>query len=538
MRVFLALVVLLFSLGIPPRMPTGTSLSLEVRFSIKERQLDDLYALYWKTQYDIDRGDSKLSTVDLQKRIQEIETDPKFLNDLRSARFSDAVLRRRQELFLREAAVTTIKSNTALANLVEGVTRDESAMVYQVGGKTIARSALNNLLGHEPNRELRRQAWLAEEQLTAKTGERIRKSMKMRLTLAQQAGESFPDLMLRYKGIRSKQQVLDWFDQIQRQTEPEYQHLLIRVRKELDIATVEPWDLDYYFSTMTSAFEQTRFVPEHALNQIKQLAAVLGYDFDKLPISITMAEITFGGGTYPIRYGKDVRILVNKYEGVRFVDTLFHECGHGLHYSFVFEPDGSGSGRPSFILDSSQAEPFDEGLGQVMSLMIYRPQFAKQIFGLTPQEIASLNEYYRMKSLYDVRSTIADSLFEFAAYDNPDQDLSALYDRMSEKYLSVPMHAAHIWAYDPFYSSGPIYLQSYVLAEMVGRQVQRALTEKFGDHLGKEAGDWLRRKFFMRGGRLTLDEIMQAGTGKPLTDSYLINALLGQQVIVERETSH
>ena len=537
MRASLALVVLLFSLGIPPGMPAATSPSVEVRFSIKERQLEDLYALYWKTEYDIDRGDSKLSTVDLQKRIRETETDPKFLNDLRSATFSDAVLRRRQELFLREAAVTKIKSDTTLASLVEGITGDESAMVYQVGDKTIARSALNNLLGHEPNRELRRQAWLAQEQLTAKTGERIRQSMKLRLALARQAGESFPDLMLRYKGIRSKQQVLDWFDQIQRQTEPEYHHLLIRIRKELHIAIVEPWDLDYYFSTMTSPFELTKFVPEHAQNQMKQVAAALGYHFDKLPISIMMAEITFGGGTYPIRYGKDVRILVNKYEGLRFVDTFFHECGHGLHYSFVFEPDESGSSKPSFILDSSQAEPFDEGLGQVMSLMIYRPQFAKQIFGLTPQETASLNEYYRLKSLYDMRSTIADSMFEFAAYDNPDQDLSALYDRMSEKYLGVPMHAAHVWAYDPFYSSGPIYLQSYVLAEMVGRQVQRTLTEKFGDRLGKQAGEWLRQKFFRRGGRLTLDEIMQIGTGKPLTDRYLINALLGQQAIIGREKS-
>jgi Zn-dependent M32 family carboxypeptidase len=160
--------------------------------------------------------------------------------------------------------------------------------------------------------------------------------------------------------------------------------------------------------------------------------------------------------------------------------------------------------------------------------MIYRPQFAAALFALTPPEITAINDSYRLKSLYDMRSTIADSMFEFAAYENPDQDLSALYDRISEKYLGVPMHGAKVWAYDPFYSSGPIYLQSYVLAEMVGRQVHHVLREKFGEQWGSDAGAWLHDKFFVRGGRLTIDEIMEQGSGEPLTDKYLIAAMLGR----------
>jgi Zn-dependent M32 family carboxypeptidase len=87
------------------------------------------------------------------------------------------------------------------------------------------------------------------------------------------------------------------------------------------------------------------------------------------------------------------------------------------------------------------------------------------------------------------------------------------------------MHGGHTWAFDPFFASGPIYLQSYVLAEMVGRQVHHALGQRFGERWGKEAGDFLKGKFFSRGGRLTLDEIMQGGTGEPLSDKYLIEAL-------------
>jgi oligoendopeptidase F len=494
----------------------------------KERELEGLYARYWRMEYQIARGNSQLSSLEIQKQIREAETEPEFLARLKTAKFRDPVIRRRQELFLDEATVTQISSDAALSKLVEEITRDEADMRYDVGGRSMTRSELNNLLGHEPDRELRRQAWLVQQQLTAKTGERIRSAMKMRRTLAAQYSDrSFVDLMLSHKGIRSQRQLLAWFEDIQCETEPEYQRLLAHLRTELKVETVEPWDLDYYFSTLTSGFEEKKFVPERAWEQVKRVAATLGYNFEKLPVDTTISEITFGGGTYPILYRKEVKILVNKYKGLRFVDTLFHESGHGLHYSYDFEPQSNGSSQPSFILEANFAEPFDEGLGQVMALMIYRPQFADAVFGLTPAEITAMKESYRLKSLYDLRGTIADSMFEFAAYENPDQDLSALYDRVASKYLGVPMHGGSTWAFDPFFASGPIYLQSYVLAEMVGRQVHHTVTQRFGQQWGVEAGSFLKEKFFARGGRLTLDEIMEEGTGEPLTDKYLIRALSG-----------
>jgi hypothetical protein len=522
MRPLIAALFLAFTVHIVAA-PTD---SFQAPWNQKEHALENLYAEYWRTEYQIASGNSQLSSLDVQKRIRESEIEPVFLSRLKAAKFDDPILRRRQELFLEEAAVTQISSDPELSKLVEEMKRDEAAMRYSIAGKPTPRSDLNNLLGHEPDRELRRQAWLEQGQLTDKIGERIRRAVKMRLALAPKySDQPFVDLMLKHKGIRSRQQLMNWFEEIQRQTEPEYQALLGRIKKELKVESVEPWDLDYYFSTLTGDFEKKKFVPEQAWGQVKRTAQILGLDFDKLPVDAKIAEITFGGGTYPIRYGKNVKILVNKYKGLRFVDTLFHEAGHALHYSYNFEPEATGGSQPSFILENSMAEPFDEGLGQVMSLMIYRPQFASAIFGLTPQETSTVNEFYRLKSLYDMRSTIADSMFEFELYQNPDQEPAALYDSVSSKFLGVPMHGGHTWAFDPFYASGPIYLPSYVVAEMVGRQVHHALNRRFGENWNTETGKFLKEKFFSRGGRLTLDEIMEDSTGEPLTDRYLISAL-------------
>jgi Zn-dependent M32 family carboxypeptidase len=492
--------------------------SVEVRLSAKEEKLEQLYAEYWRTDYRIALGEKKLSILPVKKRIRAVVSDPIFFRQLQGAHFSDPVLARRRELFLREAIYTNIFADPQLAALVEGIERDEDAIRYRVGAKRMTRAELNNTLAHSPDRDLRRQCWEARSQITALTGQRIQKAMKMRLALARRyAHRPFPEFMLEYKGIGGQRALLDSFEQIRAQTEAPYRQLLERIRVELKVEKVEPWDLDYFFSTLTGDFEQKLFVPAATWPHIKQVAGSLGYDFDRLPVEVKIADITFGGGTYPILYGKEVKILVNKYTGLRFTDTLLHESGHGLHYSF--------SNEPSFILRGTNAEPFDEGLGQVMALMLYRTEVATRYFGLSPEQARLVEERYRLKNLLDLRDTIADSVFEFEAYANPDQDLDALYNRIYSQYIGVEMHGARPWAFDPFYSTGPIYLQSYVLAEMVGWQVHHALDQKFGRNWDARTGAYAREKFFSRGGLLTLDQIMQEGTGEPLNPRYMIESL-------------
>jgi Zn-dependent M32 family carboxypeptidase len=129
--------------------------------------------------------------------------------------------------------------------------------------------------------------------------------------------------------------------------------------------------------------------------------------------------------------------------------------------------------------------------------------------------------------LFDLREKMADSLFEFEAYADPSQDLAALYNRIHAQYLGVNMHAVPVWAYNPMYGSDPIYLQSFVLAHIVARQVQHTVDQRFGPQWGTAAGDFLKQKFFSRGAEQSLDEVMQSGTGKRLDPQFLIEYLRG-----------
>src|SRR6266851_4228048 len=110
----LLLIVVPVGIAVPPA-------SLETQWAEKERALEQLYGQYWRTEYQIARGDSKLSSLEIQKQIREAEIEPDFLTRLKAAKFRDPVLRRRQRLFLEEAAVTEISSDAALAKLIEEI---------------------------------------------------------------------------------------------------------------------------------------------------------------------------------------------------------------------------------------------------------------------------------------------------------------------------------------------------------------------------------------------------------------------------------
>ncbi len=298
------------------------------------------------------------------------------------------------------------------------------------------------------------------------------------------------------------------------------------MRRELGVAKVKPWDLEFYFSNFTTEFELQRFSTEDGWTKARQLTATLGYNLD--PVEMHVADLSFGGAAYPVLYGREVKILANRYSGIYFYDRLLHSTGHALHYQMMAEP--------SFLLRNNYAEPTDEGMAQVIALMLYRPEVNTRLFALTPKEASIVEATYRLKMLYSLRNTIADSLSEFEAYANPDQDPSTVYNRIHAKYLGVDMHDAAVWAFNPMYGSDPIYLQSFVVGEMVAHQIQHKTDQNFGRNWGKTAGEYLKTSFYSRGAEQSLDSLMKSGTGEPLTPRYLIQFLQSSPERASSET--
>jgi hypothetical protein len=480
-----------------------------------EKRLENLYADYWRTEYKIAMGGHQLSSRPIQEKIRTIVCDDTFLRELDRTSFSDPLLKARRKLFLNEAVYTRITNDPALTEVVEQITQEENTIRYRVGDRALTRAELTDLLAHNPNRQLREQAWRASSQIATANSGRIRNAIKLRNQLARNySSELFSTFMLQRKGM-DVQTLFKWFEEVREETEPEYQRLLKRMRRELGIAKIEPWDLDFYLSHFTNEFESQNFSTEDGWAKVKTLTATLGYDLD--PVEMHVADLSFGGAAYPVLYGREVKILANRYSGTYFYDRLLHATGHALHYQMMAEL--------SFLLQNNYAEPMDEGLAQVIALMLYRPEVNTKVFALTPEQASIVGETYRLKTLFTVRNTIADALSEFEAYADPDQDPSVVYNRIHTEYLGVDMHDTAVWAFNPMYGSDPIYLQSFVVGEMVAHQIQRKTDDKFGKNWGKRAGEDLKTSFYSHGAAQSMDTLIRRGTGEPLTPRYLIHFL-------------
>ena len=367
MRTGLSL-ILLFVFALATAGPSTGPLrapAVERTLDRKEQELERLYATYWQIQYRLEQGDTGVTDQKVERDLRTVFNDPPFLDMLKAAHFTDQILLRRRQLFLEAAADSQISTNADLAALVESIRKADSATRYHVGGKLLDRPELDNVLGHSADRSTRKEAWFAEADLTRVTGDRIRQLMKLRNQLGPRYGNAqFTDLMLERRAT-NRRDLANWFAQIRTATEQGYQALLARMQRELRVEKVEPWDLQYYFSTLTPSLE-SKFGFDGAWERTTKVSARLGFDFGRLPVHVKITDITFGGYTMPIWYGKEIRMLVSKHTGLLFADTILHESGHALHFSFVQEP--------TFILKDNYPPPMDEGLGQTMSLMLFRPR--------------------------------------------------------------------------------------------------------------------------------------------------------------------
>jgi len=123
--------------------------SIVARLDAKEKQLENLYAEYWRTEYQIAVGNEHLSSRPIQEKIRAVTSDDKFLHDLKATHVRDRLLNRRRNLFLEEATYTEISNDTKLTALVEEITRGEDCRNVLRGPGNLQGTAVEE---HEHNR--------------------------------------------------------------------------------------------------------------------------------------------------------------------------------------------------------------------------------------------------------------------------------------------------------------------------------------------------------------------------------------------------
>ncbi len=429
-------------------------------------------ALCWWEKYT---GGAGRDLDDLERQRSEVMLDPAYADLCRRfppKSLSDHRLARRVTI-LDEAILSARVSAVPDVYTLQNEIQDEIIRFRPVvAGREVSNSERNRILRQEPDRSLRREAWMSIAPLSMAVADRTVELIRRRNALAREAGYAdYADLALGLASL-TRGEVLAVIGELEKASAAAYRSLLDEAARAEGLGTVEPWDVSYLTEKAT-AIPVEPFPRERIIPSLEAFARSFGADPAELNIRIVYQDIPFGGLCMGVDPPRDVRILANPQDGHNYFSTLFHEYGHGLHAVFAGE-------NPQLLQDEPGV--FAEGMAEVWSWFTYYPAWLRSL-SLDEALVRSVTGAQALRMIVRHRSLAADVAWEYQAYANPGQDLTGLAARMEARYLGTPVRPVHRWAGGPFPSGYPIYRQNYILADVIAGATHRALAENFGDRV-------------------------------------------------------
>ncbi len=494
--------------GRPDAGQVHDEVSLGHFFAELDTALHDLYvrtSLCWWEKYTGGPGEG---LNELERERSEIMLDPAYraLTEAWSgSRVKDPVLARKVKVLSEGIVAAGVGACPEVYTLQNEIMDRIIAFSPVVYGREVSNSERGRILRMEPDRALRREAWMSIAPLSMEVAGRTVELMSHRNSLARQAGyRDYVHLALSLSSL-TKEEVLGVIEGLGRASARAFETFLAETADAEGLASVEPWDVAYLVEKST-AVPVEPFPREKIVSSLEEFARSFGADPDELGIKIVYQDIPFGGLCVPIDPPSDVRILANPQAGHNYYVTLFHEYGHGLHAYYA-------GGNP-FIL---QEEPgvFCEGMAEVWSWFTYYAGWLGDL-GLDRARVSEIVRAQKLRMIARHRGVAAEVAWEYGAYADPGRDLTQLHAEMEARYLLATPRPVHRWAGGPFPSGYPIYKQNYILADVIAAATHRTLAENYGEKIlgNKEVFEALAATYWRPGAARPWREKLKAFTGR------------------------
>jgi peptidyl-dipeptidase A len=134
----------------------------------------------------------------------------------------------------------------------------------------------------------------------------------------------------------------------------------------------------------------------------------------------------------------------------------------------------------------------------------------------------------RAGKLVFTRWSLVMTNFERGMYADPERSLDDLWWDLVERYQKLPRpdRMAPDWAAKFHIALEPVYYHNYELGSLVAAQAKEHMARQFGGIVGrKEAGAWLRERFFWPGAGEEWGAHIKFATGEALNPRYFIDAV-------------
>lgn len=406
-----------------------------------------------------------------------------------------------------------------------------------VGDKQLSDNEIEEILRTSKNNAELQAAWEGHKMIGPVVAEDIIRLVKHRNAIAQKLGfGNYHQMSLKLSG-QDPDEVTAVFDELDNLTRGDFAQLKSEIdnffaaRNKLQITELRPWHYQNRYFQEAPAIYSVDF-DRYYKNQDPVSLVSLFYDGIGLPVDKILEKSDLyekpGKNQHAfctdIDRAGDVRTLDNIRPDANWMGTILHELGHGV-YSFYNDMS------LPFVLRDAAHTFTTEAVANFFGRLATDPQWMydmKIIDGKERDRISDdSRKALRLQQLVFSRWAQVMYRFEKAMYENPDQDLNALWWEMVSKYQMISKPEGRDmpdWATKIHVALYPCYYHNYLLGEMLASQFNAYLEAGVleGKPLvgNKAAGEYFKTRVFLPGSRYYWNDMIEKATGEKLTAKY------------------
>jgi peptidyl-dipeptidase A len=345
--------------------------------------------------------------------------------------------------------------------------------------------------------------------------------------------------MMLFLSEQDGSELLQLFDELDRLTREPFEKAKADIDERLakmygvEITALRPWHYhDPFFQESPAVFDADLDAPFRTAD-IQDLCRKF-YTGVGLPIDDVLArsDLFEKKGKSPhafctdIDREGDVRVLANIVPNEYWMATMLHELGHAV-YSSKNIPQSL-----TYVLRGESHILTTEGVAMQFERFSKNRQWLEKM-GVKVEDPAAFEaaakKVQQNQLLIFSRWCQVMLRFEKAMYENPDQDLNALWWTLVERYQGLKRpegRSAPDYGSKIHICSAPVYYHNYMMGQLFASQVHHTIAKELYDnadpdtvlYIGdKRIGEFMKKKVFEPGKTLNWKDLTKHATGEELS---------------------
>jgi oligoendopeptidase F len=230
------------------------------------------------------------------------------------------------------------------------------------------------------------------------------------------------------------------------------------------------------------------------------------------------------------RQDYDVRIVMNVAPNADSMSILLHEMGHAAYFENIDK-------KLPYVLRQEANIAMSEGVAIFFGSLIYDPRWLESFLGAPSDYLQAHQVDLRRGQIFEQLASLLQQVchlrFEQALYENPEQDLNALWRKLVERFqgIKVPRewdNPDFLYYFD--FVQWPVYKQNFIYAFLLSSHIRHYLETCFAlNGISPGRFDWpavgrfFKEKLFSLGATYPWGELLEKATGEKLNPAHFFS---------------